>query len=209
MTGALVLIRHGESEWNARNLFTGWRDIGLSPRGRAQARAAGRRLAARSVRFDLAFASALIRAQETCTLVLREVGQPALAMRCAAALNERDYGGLSGMDKDAARAKWGAEQVHRWRRGWADRPPGGESLKDTAARVSDCYEQEIAPELEKGRTILICAHGNSLRALVQKLEEIPVEEISGLNIATGEIYLYRIGAGGQVRERKILPPEEA
>jgi len=135
MSGTLVLVRHGQSEWNLKNLFTGWRDVDLTPLGCEEAQAAGRRLAARALKFDIAFTSALIRAQKTSRYILEAVGQPGLATVCDQALNERDYGDLSGLNKDDARARWGDEQVHVWRRSYAVAPPGGESLRDTGARV--------------------------------------------------------------------------
>src|SRR5690606_8282661 len=135
MSGTLVLVRHGQSEWNLKNLFTGWRDVGLSEKGHEEAREAGRKLKERGLSFDIAFTSALVRAQATNDHILRAVGQADLKTIRDQALNERDYGELSGLNKDDARAKWGEEQVHLWRRSYETRPPGGESLKDTGARV--------------------------------------------------------------------------
>ena len=131
----LVLVRHGQSEWNLKNLFTGWRDPDLTEQGVAEARAAGRKLKAQGLRFDVGFTSALVRAQHSLDLMLEELGQADLPVFKDQALNERDYGDLVGLNKDDVRAKWGAEQVHIWRRSYDVAPPGGESLKDTAARV--------------------------------------------------------------------------
>ena len=168
----LVLVRHGESEWNLKNLFTGWKDIDLTANGIAEARAAGRKLKAQSIRFDVGFTSALIRAQRSLDLILEEMGQRNIPTFKDQALNERDYGNLSGLNKDDARAKWGAEQVQLWRRSYDVAPPGGESLKDTAARVLPYYIQEILPRVMRGERVLISAHGNSLRALVMVLDRL-------------------------------------
>src|SRR5499426_501379 len=150
MNNVLVLVRHGESEWNKRNLFTGWKDPDLSPKGVAEARAAGRLLKAAGFRFDVAFTSALLRAQRTLTLMLEELGQTGLATHKDQALNERDYGDLAGLNKDEARKKWGEKQVHIWRRSYAVAPPGGESLRDTGARVWPYYLHEIQPHVMRG-----------------------------------------------------------
>ena len=171
----LVLVRHGESEWNKKNLFTGWRDVDLTENGIKEARTAGRRIKAQGLRFDVGFTSALIRAQHSLDLVLEEVGQQNIPVFKDQALNERDYGDLSGLNKDDARAKWGAEQVHAWRRSYDVAPPGGESLKDTAARVLPYYIQDILPRALRGETVLVSAHGNSLRALVMVLERLSPE----------------------------------
>ena len=150
----LVLVRHGESEWNLKNLFTGWKDVDLTENGIAEARAAGRKLKAQGLSFDVAFTSALIRAQRSLDLILEEMGQSQIPVFRDKALNERDYGDLSGLNKDDARAKWGAEQVHIWRRSYDVAPPGGESLKDTAARVLPYYIQEILPAVLRGKRVL-------------------------------------------------------
>src|ERR671922_1915504 len=173
----LVLVRHGESEWNKKNLFTGWRDIDLTENGIAEARAAGRKLKAQGIRFDVAFTSALKRAQRSLDFTLEEMGQRGIPVFRDQALNERDYGDLSGLNKDDARARWGAEQVHVWRRSYDVAPPGGESLKDTAARVLPYYIQEILPAVLQGKRVLIAAHGNSLRALVMVLDHLSGDEI--------------------------------
>src|SRR5690606_27906185 len=165
MDRLLVLVRHGQSEWNLKNLFTGWRDPGLTPLGIEEAEQAGARLKALGLKFDIAFTSVLKRAQDTLDLILEGLGQKDLEIRRDQALNERDYGELSGLNKDDARARWGEEQVHIWRRAFDIPPPGGESLKDTAARVLPYYKAEIAPLVAAGRRVLVAAHGNSLRAL--------------------------------------------
>ena len=200
----LVLVRHGESEWNLRNLFTGWKDIDLTDKGVAEARAAGRRLKALGLSFDVAFTSGLIRAQRSLDLILEEMGQTQIPVSRDKALNERDYGDLSGLNKDDARAKWGAEQVHIWRRSYDVAPPGGESLKDTAARVLPYYIQEILPAALRGKRVLIAAHGNSLRALVMVLERLSTEDILKREIGTGDPLIYRLNADSTVAEKRDL-----
>jgi 2,3-bisphosphoglycerate-dependent phosphoglycerate mutase len=200
----LVLVRHGESEWNRKNLFTGWRDVDLTETGIKEARAAGRKLKAQGMRFDVAFTSALIRAQHSLDLVLEEMGQRGIPTFKDQALNERDYGDLSGLNKDDARAKWGAEQVHIWRRSYDVAPPGGESLRDTAARVLPYYIQEILPRVLRGNNVLIAAHGNSLRALVMVLEKLSPQEIVAREIATGAPLIYRLNADATVAEKQDL-----
>ena len=166
MSNLLVLVRHGQSEWNLKNLFTGWHDVGLTEQGIGEARRAGASLKQRGYVFDVAYTSDLKRAQNTLTLMLEEIGQPDLETIRDQALNERDYGDLTGLNKDDAREKWGDEQVHIWRRSFDVPPPGGESLKDTADRVLPYYEAEIKPRVLKGERVLVSAHGNSLRALI-------------------------------------------
>ena len=200
----LVLVRHGESEWNKKNLFTGWRDVGLTENGIAEARAAGRKLKAQGLHLDIAFTSALVRAQHSLDLMLEELGQQSIAVIKDQALNERDYGDLAGLNKDAARKKWGAEQVHIWRRSYDVAPPGGESLKDTAARVLPYYIQEILPRVLRGDNVLISAHGNSLRALVMVLEHLSPEQIVAREIATGVPLIYRLNADSTVAEKRDL-----
>jgi 2,3-bisphosphoglycerate-dependent phosphoglycerate mutase len=200
----LVLVRHGESEWNKKNLFTGWRDVGLTEAGIREAREAGRRIKARGLRFDVAFTSALIRAQRSLELMLEEIGQKDIPVFRDQALNERDYGDLVGLNKDDARAKWGAEQVQIWRRSYDVAPPGGESLKDTAARVLPYYIKEMLPRLLRGDNMLVAAHGNSLRALVMVLEHLSPEKIVARELATGLPLVYRLNADSTVAERTEL-----
>jgi 2,3-bisphosphoglycerate-dependent phosphoglycerate mutase len=206
MDNLLVLVRHGESEWNKLNLFTGWRDVDLSETGIEEARRAGRLLKEAGISFDIAFTSALIRAQRTLTLMLEELGQTGLETIADQALNERDYGELAGLNKDDARKRWGEEQVHIWRRSFDIPPPGGESLKDTAARVLPFYEAKIWPEIRAGRNVIVAAHGNSLRALVMKLDRLSQEEVLALNLATGAPIVYRLNADGSVAEKRELGP---
>jgi 2,3-bisphosphoglycerate-dependent phosphoglycerate mutase len=200
----LVLVRHGESEWNLKNLFTGWKDIDLTENGIAEARAAGRKLRAQGISFDVGFTSALIRAQRSLDIILEEMGQTRIPVFRDKALNERDYGDLSGLNKDDARAKWGAEQVHIWRRSYDVAPPGGESLKDTAARVLPYYIQEILPAVLRGKRVLISAHGNSLRALVMVLERLSTSDILKREIGTGVPLIYRLNADSTVAEKADL-----
>ncbi|UYQ72296.1 2,3-bisphosphoglycerate-dependent phosphoglycerate mutase [Pelagibacterium flavum] len=197
MTGTLILVRHGQSEWNLKNLFTGWKNPGLTDLGIEEAKKAGQALKARGTVPDAYFTSALTRAQRTLDLMLEEMGITDLTIVRSHKLNERDYGDLSGLNKDDAREKWGDEQVHIWRRSYDVPPPGGESLKDTAARVLPYYEAEIEPLLKAGKTVLVTAHGNSLRALVMKLEGLDEEAILKREIATGAPIIYGIDAEGK------------
>ena len=200
----LVLIRHGQSEWNEKNLFTGWRDPDLTAQGVDEAKAAGQALKQQGLVFDLAFTSDLQRAQKTLTLLLAEQGQSDLPTTKNQALNERDYGDLAGLNKDDAREKWGAEQVHIWRRSYDTPPPGGESLKDTGARVLPYYDSAILPPIKAGKNILIAAHGNSLRSLVMRLEGLSSDEILDVNIDTGVPYIYQMDEAGAVLDKTVL-----
>jgi 2,3-bisphosphoglycerate-dependent phosphoglycerate mutase len=204
MDNVLVLVRHGESEWNKLNLFTGWKDPDLSDKGVAEAHRAGQLLKAQGLKFDLAFTSDLKRAQRTLDIMLDELGQANLPTLRDKRLNERDYGDLSGLNKDEARQKWGEQQVHIWRRSFDVPPPGGESLKDTAARVLPYYEAKIWPELAAGRNVLVAAHGNSLRALIMQLEGLSGEEIVARELKTGVPIVYRLRADGRVSDRREL-----
>jgi 2,3-bisphosphoglycerate-dependent phosphoglycerate mutase len=204
MANTLVLVRHGQSEWNLKNLFTGWKDVDLTEAGIEEAHEAGRMLAARGLKFDLAFTSKLVRAQRTLDIILEELGQAGLETIEDEALNERDYGDLTGLNKDDARARWGEEQVHIWRRSFDVQPPGGESLKDTAARTLPFYVARILPQVLAGRTVLVAAHGNSLRALVMELEQMTPEQIIKLNIATGVPIIYMLDGHGRVMSKVDL-----
>jgi 2,3-bisphosphoglycerate-dependent phosphoglycerate mutase len=204
MDNVLVLVRHGESEWNKLNLFTGWKDPGLTEKGIAEAKTAGRLLKAEGCKFDVAFTSDLTRAQRTLTLILEELGQTGLVTHKDQKLNERDYGDLSGLNKDEARKKWGEDQVHVWRRSYDIPPPGGESLKDTAARVLPYYQAKIWPELKAGHNVLVAAHGNSLRALIMHIEGLSGEAIVARELATGAPIVYRLKADGTMQDRRDL-----
>jgi 2,3-bisphosphoglycerate-dependent phosphoglycerate mutase len=199
-----VLVRHGQSEWNLKNLFTGWRDVDLSEQGVAEAHTAGRKLKAQGLHFDIAFTSVLVRAKHTLDIMLAELGQKDLPVLRDQALNERDYGDLVGLNKDDARKRWGEEQVHLWRRSYEVAPPGGESLRDTAARVLPYYVQEILPRVMHGERTLVSAHGNSLRALVMVLDRHTPESITKLNLDTGVPMIYRLNADSTVAEKRDL-----
>jgi 2,3-bisphosphoglycerate-dependent phosphoglycerate mutase len=200
----LVLVRHGQSEWNLKNLFTGWRDVDLTEQGVREAREAGRKLKGQGLTFDVAYTSALKRAQRTLDLMLEEMGQTGLPVVKDQALNERDYGDLSGLNKDDARKKWGEEQVLIWRRSYDIAPPGGESLKDTLARTLPYYVTEILPRVLRGERVLVAAHGNSLRALVMVLERLSPEQILKREIGTGVPIIYRLGADALVMSKLDL-----
>jgi 2,3-bisphosphoglycerate-dependent phosphoglycerate mutase len=200
----LVLVRHGQSDWNLKNLFTGWKDPDLSEQGIAEAKAAGRKLKEQGLSFDLAFTSALTRAQHTLKLMLAEIGQTNLPTQRNLALNERDYGDLSGLNKDDARKKWGEDQVLIWRRSYDVPPPGGESLKDTLARALPYYVQEILPGVLNGKRTLVAAHGNSLRALIMVLEKLSPEGILKRELATGVPIIYRLNADSTVASKLDL-----
>jgi len=196
----LILVRHGQSEWNLKNLFTGWRDPDLTTKGRDEAKQAGIGLKTAGYQIDLCFTSALKRAHHTLDIILEEMAIQNMTIVRNQALNERDYGDLSGMNKDDARLKWGKEQVHIWRRSYDTPPPGGESLKDTAERVLPFYSSMIGPMVAKDKTILVVAHGNSLRALVMRLEKLAPDEIIKREIATGVPIIYTFSKDGEVTD---------
>jgi 2,3-bisphosphoglycerate-dependent phosphoglycerate mutase len=198
----LILLRHGESQWNLENRFTGWVDVPLSPRGIQEAKDAGEKL--RRFTFDRAFTSVLARANETLRLVLDTIGQTGIPIEKDKALNERMYGELQGLNKDETVKKYGEAQVKIWRRGYDVRPPGGESLKDTAERVLPYYEQTIKPYVLNGDTILVAAHGNSLRALIMELEQLSREQVLELNVPTGAPLLYELDKTGKVVDHCYL-----
>jgi 2,3-bisphosphoglycerate-dependent phosphoglycerate mutase len=200
----LVLVRHGQSEWNLKNLFTGWKDVDLTEAGVAEARAAGRKLKAQGLGFDVAYTSALKRAQRTLDLILEEMGQTGIPIVRDQALNERDYGDLVGLNKDDARKKWGEDQVLIWRRSYDVPPPGGESLKDTVARALPYFVQEILPRVLRGDRLLISAHGNSLRALIMVLERLSPEAILKRELGTGVPIVYRLNADSTVESQLDL-----
>ena len=195
MQSNLVLVRHGQSEWNEKNLFTGWKDPNLTKKGIGEAIEAGKLLKAKNMKFDLMYTSNLTRAQETGRLILEEMNLANITIQKDQSLNERNYGDLAGLNKDEARKKWGDEQVHIWRRSFDVPPPGGESLKNTAERVLPYFHKNIMPEVKKGLDILVAAHGNSLRALVMELENISSNEIVNLEIATGVPLIYECNEG--------------
>ena len=194
----LILVRHGQSEWNAKNLFTGWKDPALTNQGVAEANNAGKLILQKNIQFDLMYTSMLSRAQKTGDIILKVLNHKEIPIIKNEALNERNYGSLAGLNKDDARKKWGEEQVHIWRRSFDIPPPDGESLKDTADRVLPYFEAEIMPKVISGSNILIAAHGNSLRALIMKLDSISSEDIVKLEIPTGAPIQYEFTADGIV-----------
>ena len=204
MPSPLVLVRHGQSDWNLKNLFTGWKDPDLTAQGVAEAIAAGVMLKEMGLQFDIAFTSVLRRAQHTLDLILTELGQTGLETVKDQALNERDYGELTGLNKDEARVKWGEEQVHIWRRSFDVPPPGGESLKDTAARVLPYWDKVIKPVALSGKRVLIAAHGNSLRSLIMRLENLSGDEIVKRELATGAPVIYWLNPDGTIAKKQDL-----
>ena len=197
----LILIRHGQSEWNALNQFTGWKDPDLTAKGIEEARNAGMIINNLNINFDLVFTSALVRAQNTAEIILKEINQPLSTIKNQA-LNERNYGDLAGLNKDDARKRWGDKQVHIWRRSYDIPPPGGESLKDTGERVLPFFMKEILPHVCEGKNVLVAAHGNSLRSLIKFLDNISDEDIVKLEIPTGAPIHYVINEDGSVVSKK-------
>jgi 2,3-bisphosphoglycerate-dependent phosphoglycerate mutase len=197
----LILTRHGQSEYNAQGLWTGLTDIGLNAEGIAEAQRAGDAL--RDIRVDVAFTSTLVRAHQTLDAILQRIGQTQVRVIKDAALNERDYGDLTGKNKWTVRDEYGEEQFLLWRRSWDYPIPNGESLKDVYARVVPYYQEAILPELRAGHNVLIVAHGNSLRALIKYLEDISNEDIPSLELGTAEVYLYETDAQGAIRAKEI------
>jgi 2,3-bisphosphoglycerate-dependent phosphoglycerate mutase len=204
MPGTLVLVRHGQSEWNLKNLFTGWKDPDLTDKGVSEAHAAGKALAARNMHFDIAYTSDLSRAQRTLKIILGELGQDALETRRDLALNERDYGDLAGMNKDEAREKFGEDQVHIWRRSYDVPPPGGESLKDTMARTVPYFVTDILPDVMGGKGVIVAAHGNSLRSICMVLDRLSKEQILKYEIGTGIPIIYTFNADTTVASKETL-----
>jgi 2,3-bisphosphoglycerate-dependent phosphoglycerate mutase len=200
----LILVRHGQSEWNAKNLFTGWKDPGLTDQGVSEAKNAGKLILEQNIEFDVMYTSMLSRAQKTGDIILGILDHKEIPIIKNEALNERHYGSLAGLNKDDARKKWGEEQVHIWRRSFDIPPPDGESLKDTADRVLPYFETEIMPKVISGSSILIAAHGNSLRALIMKLDSISSEDIVKLEMPTGAPIQYEFTSDGIVDKKTNL-----
>ncbi len=198
----LVLVRHGESQWNLENRFTGWIDVGLTDKGREEARRAGARI--RHIHFDKAYTSVLVRAAESLDIVLEVLGQRDVPIVRDQALNERHYGDLQGLNKAETAEKFGREQVHLWRRSYDVVPPGGESLKDTAARTLPYFEKYILADLRAGKNVLVVAHGNSLRSIVMQLDHLTKEAVLELNIATGVPIVYDFDVAMRIRAKHIL-----
>jgi len=208
MSNRLVLVRHGQSEWNKRNLFTGWKDPDLTDKGLIEARWAGRVLRDQGIKFDVAYTSMLRRAQNTLDIILGEMNQSSIPVFKDAALNERSYGDLSGLNKDEAKVRFGEQQVMIWRRSFDVPPPGGESLKQTAERVLPYYYDVIWPQLAAGKNVIVVAHGNSLRGLIMRLEGLTGEEIVARELATAAPIVYQLAPTGEVTERVDLVPSE-
>ncbi len=198
----LVLVRHGQSQWNLENRFTGWVDVALTDTGREEARRAGERL--RPYHFDIAYTSVLQRAKETLDIILEMIGQVGLHTVRDQALNERHYGDLQGLNKAETAEKYGKEQVHTWRRSYDVPPPAGESLKDTAARTLPFFEEHIVRDLRAGKNVLVAAHGNSLRSIVMYLDKLSKQEVLELNLATGVPIVYDMGPDLEIRSKTIL-----
>ncbi|MFN8625906.1 MAG: 2,3-bisphosphoglycerate-dependent phosphoglycerate mutase [Candidatus Binatia bacterium] len=198
----LVLVRHGESQWNLENRFTGWVDVPLTEKGRSEARRAGEKL--RQLHFDRAYTSVLQRATETLDIILNVIGQQGLPVAYDQALNERHYGDLQGLNKAETAEKFGKEQVHIWRRSYDVAPPGGESLQDTAARTLPYFQGHILPDLRAGQNVLVSAHGNSLRSIVMELDRLNREQVMELNLATGIPIVYEFDPELRILSKRIL-----
>ncbi len=201
--GKLVLVRHGQSQWNLENRFTGWVDVPITPLGNEEAHRAGRELLINGLKFDAAFVSELKRAQQTLDIILEELGRQDLPVKKDKALNERHYGDLQGLDKAETIKKFGEAQVHIWRRSFDVKPPNGESLKDTADRTLPYFHAEILPLVKAGKNVLVSAHGNSLRAIIMDLEKLTPEQIMKVEIATCRPIYYDIGAKGEVLVKAV------
>lgn len=200
----LILVRHGQSEWNEKNLFTGWENPGLTDKGMHEAKIAGSLIKNLGIKFDYMFTSALIRAQLTGSIILENLDQAGINIIKNKALNERFYGDLQGLNKDECRKKWGNEKVQIWRRSYDKGPPGGETLKETGERVLPYYLDEILPLIFKNSNIIIAAHGNSLRSLIKYLDDISDEDIVKLEIPTGAPMHYVFNQSGKVISKQNL-----
>ncbi|MGH7198832.1 MAG: 2,3-bisphosphoglycerate-dependent phosphoglycerate mutase [Candidatus Omnitrophota bacterium] len=200
----LVLVRHGESQWNLENRFTGWVDVPLSEKGVKEAKAAGEKIKKQNIHFDTAYTSKLKRAQHTLEIILEALGQKSVPVHEDQALNERHYGELQGLNKAETAQKFGEHQVKVWRRSYDVAPPGGESLKDTAARTLPYFESKIMKDLKKGHNIIVSAHGNSLRSIVMDLDKLTKEQVLELNLATGIPIIYEFDKNFKIVSKKEL-----
>ncbi len=200
----LILVRHGQSEWNQKNIFTGWENPGLTQKGREEAKLAGILINNLKIKFNYLFTSALVRAQVTGTIILDNINQENVKIIKNKALNERFYGDLQGLNKDECRKKWGENQVQIWRRSYDIGPPGGESLKETGERVMPFFLNEIFPLILKGENIIVSAHGNSLRSLLKYLDKLSSKEIVKLEIPTGSPIHYLFDDSGEILHKKNL-----
>ncbi len=203
----LILVRHGQSQWNLLNQFTGFTDVELSNQGKKEAQSAAKLLA--DIQINKAHTSDLKRAQQTLDLILEELNYKDIPIKKSPEIKERDYGDLTGMNKDKAKAKFGDELFLKYRRSWDVAPPNGESLKDTANRSIPYYEKQILHDLKEGHNVIVAAHGNSLRTIIKHLEQITDQEIPSLEIGTGEIYLYQIDKSGKVISKEIRDHKKA
>lgn len=209
MSRILTLVRHGQSEWNQQKRFTGWRDPDLTPVGIQEAQDAGRKLLTLGIDIEAAFCSALQRARRTLDLILMEIDRQNVPVISSAALNERDYGDLSGMNKTEARERWGADQIHIWRRSYDVAPPNGESLKDTVDRVVPYFNATILPVVMQGKPAIVAAHGNSLRALTMALEQLTPDAVSSVEISTADLIIYKLDDGARIISKKIYKSANA
>ncbi len=200
----LVLVRHGESQWNLENRFTGWVDVPLSEKGVSEAKKAGQRLKKENIHFDAAYTSNLQRAQNTLKYILEGIDQTNLPVIKNEALNERHYGDLQGLNKAETAAKFGDEQVKIWRRSYDSAPPKGESLKDTAARVLPYFDAHIVKDLKSGKNVIVAAHGNSLRAIVMHLDKLSKEQVLELNLGTGIPIIYQFDSQLKITSKRDL-----
>lgn len=197
----LALVRHGESEWNARDLWTGWTDVDLTERGHRQAKAIGAKI--KDISWDMAFESSLKRAKDTLTDIKEVLGQVDLPTESSKSLDERDYGNFAGMNKIEVEVRYGEDLFQKWHRGWDYPLPHGETLKDVYQRVVPYFENQILPLLKGGKNVLVSAHGNSLRALIKYLENISDEDVTRLEVGFGEIYLYNFDKNGKMLSREV------
>jgi 2,3-bisphosphoglycerate-dependent phosphoglycerate mutase len=209
MSGILALVRHGQSEWNLQKRFTGWRDPDLTTAGIQEAQDVGRKLMALGIDLEIAYCSALLRARHTLDLILAELDRQNIPVISNPALNERDYGDLSGMSKAEAKERWGEEQIRQWRRSYDIAPPGGESLKDTVERVSPFFHYNILPDVLRGKATIVAAHGNSLRALSMTLEQLSPASVATLEISTADLIIYELGADAIIHSKKIYKSAQA
>ena len=199
----LALVRHGQSIWNLQNRFTGWIDVPLSIHGEEEAHQAAQELLESGIHFDKAYTSTLMRAQQTLEIMVADLNQELPVLKDAA-LNERHYGALQGLDKDEMRAKYGAEQVRIWRRSYDGRPPQGECLRDTSSRSLPFYQHHVVPDLRAGKNVLISAHGNSLRSIVMELDHLSHEQVVALEIPTGVPLLYEFDRSLKILAKEIM-----
>lgn len=197
----LALVRHGKSEWNLQNKWTGFTDIPLAPQGEEEAKKASELL--KDINFDKAYTSDLKRAQQTLDIILNEINQTNIPVIKAPELKERDYGELTGMNKEEAKQKFGEEKFKQYRRSWDVPPPNGESLKNVSERSVPYFKKNILEDLKNGKNVIVAAHGNSLRSIIKDLDNLTPEQISNTEVATGEIWLYEFDKNGNIVNKEI------